>query len=197
LLGPSYALLREEFRALREQVEVRSSEVKNVLVFFGGVDESNYTLQAIEALAEVNTGFQVDVVIGAQHPFKELIKKTCVKYDFVCHVQVSYMAKLMAEADLAIGAGGSAMLERCALALPSIVIVVANNQYNAVKDLDAFGALVSFGDAQDITKYDLIESIKKLLSDSLLRNSLSKKSFNLMAGCNEKKLLNIIIGRYV
>ena len=197
LLGPNYALLREEFRALREQVKLRSGEVKKVLVFFGGVDADNYTFQAIEALAEVNAGLQVDVVIGAQHPFKELIENTCATYGYVCHVQTPYMAKLIAEADLAIGAGGSAMLERYALALPSIVIVVAENQQNAVKDLDAFGALVSLGDGQNVTKYHLVETVKKLLSNDLLRRGLSERSFDLMPSCSENKLLNILVGRHV
>jgi UDP-2,4-diacetamido-2,4,6-trideoxy-beta-L-altropyranose hydrolase len=193
LLGPSYALLREEFRALREQVKVRNGEVKKVLVFFGGVDADNYSNQTIEALAEIDAKLQVDVVIGAQHPFKEMIESACESYGYVCHVQTQHMAKLMANADLAIGAGGSTILERCALALPSIVIVMANNQCNSVKDLDAIGALVSLGDAQDVTKLHLIESIKKLLSDSLLRISLSSASFDLMLGCSGKKLLNIFI----
>ena len=93
-------MLREEFRALREQVKVRNGKVKKVLVFFGGVDADNYTFQAIEALAEVNAGLKVDVVIGAQHPFKEMIENACVKHDYVCHIQTPYMAKLMAEAEL-------------------------------------------------------------------------------------------------
>lgn len=191
LLGPSYALLREEFRALREQVKVRNGEVKKVLVFFGGFDADNYTFKAIEVLAEVNAELQVDVVIGAQHPFKELIENACARYGYVCHVQTSRMAELMLEADLAIGAGGSAIWERCALALPSIVIVVAKNQNNAVKDLDAMGVLVSLGSARDVTKLHLIESIKRLLSDNPLRISLSNASLELMRSCSDKKLLNI------
>jgi len=39
LLGPRYALLREEFRELRAQVKPRTGEVKRILMFFGGVDD--------------------------------------------------------------------------------------------------------------------------------------------------------------
>jgi spore coat polysaccharide biosynthesis predicted glycosyltransferase SpsG len=38
LLGPRYALLREEFVTLREHVKIRTGDVKKILVFFGGVD---------------------------------------------------------------------------------------------------------------------------------------------------------------
>ena len=43
LMGPRYALLRSEFRETRKLVKARSGEIQKVLVFFGGVDEKNYT----------------------------------------------------------------------------------------------------------------------------------------------------------
>ena len=69
LLGPRFALLREEFRRMREHIKPRIGPVKRVLIFFGGVDAENYTLCAIEALACLsNSDLNVGVVIGAQHP---------------------------------------------------------------------------------------------------------------------------------
>jgi UDP-2,4-diacetamido-2,4,6-trideoxy-beta-L-altropyranose hydrolase len=116
LLGPRYALLRDEFRRLRDEVKPRTGPVKWILVFFGGMDVDNFTGKALQAL--VNLGhedLQVDVVIGAQHPAREAIEATCDRYGYQCHVQTSNMAELMARADLAIGAGGSASWERCCL----------------------------------------------------------------------------------
>jgi UDP-2,4-diacetamido-2,4,6-trideoxy-beta-L-altropyranose hydrolase len=141
LLGPQYALLRDEFRKLREQVKPRTGPVKRVLVFFGGVDADNYTGRAIEALSEVElTGLHVDIVIGAQHPCREQIKMACAQHGFICHVQTAKMAELMAAADLAIGAGGSATWERCCLGLPAIVFAVAKNQEPASRALVNRGA---------------------------------------------------------
>jgi UDP-2,4-diacetamido-2,4,6-trideoxy-beta-L-altropyranose hydrolase len=174
LLGPSYALLREEIRELSKKVKLRAGDVKKVLVFFGGVDKDNYTKQVIEALAEIHAQLEVVVVIGAQHPFKELIKKICTKYNFVCHVQVSYMAKLMAEADLAIGAGGTAIWERCCLGLPAIIICTAENQRKQISDAAEEGFLYAplLGD-------DLIESLRvhtqALLSNTSLIKFLQQK----------------------
>jgi UDP-2,4-diacetamido-2,4,6-trideoxy-beta-L-altropyranose hydrolase len=168
LLGPNYALLREEFRALREQAKVRNGKVKKVLVFFGGVDADNYTFQAIEALAKVNAGLKVDVVIGAQHPFKEMIKNACVKHGYVCHIQTPYMAKLMAEADLAIGAGGSASWERCCLGLPSLLVALADNQIAIAKELSAISACTYIGNRDEV-------SLKKWLTQFIANQELTKK----------------------
>ena len=139
LLGPRYALLRDEFRQLRERVNPRTGPVKRILVFFGGVDVYNYTARAIEALAYIGShDLHVDVVIGAQHPCREQIEFKCVQHGFICHVQTPRMAELMAAADLAIGAGGSASWERCCLGVPALIVASADNQTDIATALDLF-----------------------------------------------------------
>ncbi|WP_301102049.1 UDP-2,4-diacetamido-2,4,6-trideoxy-beta-L-altropyranose hydrolase [Propionivibrio sp.] len=135
LLGPRYALLRDEFRQLRKQVKPRVGPVRRVLVSFGGVDAANYTIAVIDALAGIGIhDWHVDVVIGAQHPHREQIEEACNKHGFVLHVQTNQMAELMVAADLAIGAGGSAIWERCCLGLPSLSICAADNQSRQLAD---------------------------------------------------------------
>ena len=174
LLGPRYALLRDEFRQLREQVKPRSGPVRRILIFFGGVDAENYTGRAIEALASISIrDLHVDVVIGAQHPSREQIELACAKHGFVCHVQTSRMAELMAAADLAIGAAGVASWERCCLGLPCIVGAVAQNQIQAANDLSVLGAVKFIGITQDITVQKLREKIKQVYySDWIKKASL-------------------------
>lgn len=174
LLGPRYALLRDEFRQLREQVQPRSGVVKRILIFFGGVDTGNYTAIAIEALTGIGIDdLQVDVVIGAQHPHRKDIESVCVEQGFACHVQTSRMAELMAAADLAIGAAGAANWERCCMGLPCIVGAVAQNQIQAAKDLSILGAVKFIGIAKDITARKLSEEIKLAVhSDWIKKASL-------------------------
>ena len=186
LLGPSYALLREEFRALREQVKVRNGDVKKVLVFMGGVDADNYTFEAIEALAEVNAGLKVDVVIGAQHPFKEIIENTCVKHGYVCHIQTPYMAKLMAKADLAIGAGGSASWERCCLGLPSLLVALADNQIAIVKELSAISGCTYIDNGDEV---NLKKRLTELIANPALTQKISANAFSIVDGLGVSKVL--------
>lgn len=135
LLGPRYALLRDEFRLMHEQVKPRSGPVKRILIFFGGVDADNYTGRAIEALSEIDIpSLYVDVVIGERHPCREQIKVACAQHGFICHIETNKMAELMAAADLAIGAGGTASWERCCLGLPTLAFCIALNQQKQVAD---------------------------------------------------------------
>jgi UDP-2,4-diacetamido-2,4,6-trideoxy-beta-L-altropyranose hydrolase len=164
LLGPRYALLREEFRTLRENVKVRTGDVNKILVFFGGVDADNYTNLAIQALAELNVTRSVDIVIGAQHPNREQIKQACIANGFICHIQTTRIAELMAEADLAIGGGGTATWERCCLGLPTISFCVAENQRKLIVDAAFAGLLYA-----PISRRNLVEVIRDHV-DSLLEN---------------------------
>jgi UDP-2,4-diacetamido-2,4,6-trideoxy-beta-L-altropyranose hydrolase len=182
LLGPRYALLREEFRTLREKVKVRAGDVKKILVFFGGVDVDNCTSLALQALSELNITLQVDVVIGSQHPNREQIKQVCITNGFICHVQTARMAELIAEADLAIGAGGSSSWERCCMGLPALLVAVAGNQIDIAKALDSIGGCYYLGEKDAVNSSSIQHSINELLvaPDQVL--SISRQAFSLVDG---------------
>lgn len=192
LLGPRYALLRDEFRKLREQVKPRTGEIKKILVFFGGVDADNYTGRAVEALSRIRVAdLHADVVIGAQHPCREQIKEACAQHGFICHVQTDKMAELMAAADLAIGAGGSASWERCCLGLPCIVGAVAQNQMQAAQDLSVLGAVRYIGAAQEITVEKLQQEIVQARHPNWL-NKASTLGLELVDAQGVMRVINIM-----
>lgn len=182
LLGPRYALLRDEFRKLRQQIKPRTGSVKRILVFFGGVDANNYTGLAINVLKELGIERpQVDVVIGAQHPCREEIEATCATQGYVCHVQTDRMAELMAAADLAVGAGGTASWERCCLGLPALSICTAENQRKQLADAAEEGLLYA-----PSPEGDLAEGIKRhigaLLENAPLLRQISEAAMKAVDG---------------
>ncbi len=183
LLGPNYALLRDDFRKLREHAMPRTGPVKRVLVFFGGVDADNHTGRAIEALSEIGRpDLHVDVVIGTQHPCLEQIEAACARWGFFCHVQTNCMAKLMAAADLAIGAAGSASWERCCVGLPAIVVALADNQMNIAKGLELFGACIYVGTIKTASAPIMRGAIAKLLCTQDRLKALAERSYSLVDG---------------
>lgn len=189
LLGPRYALLRDEFRKLCEQVKPRTGAVNRILVFFGGVDADNFTGQAIEALSGIGIpDIYVDVVIGAQHPCCEQIKAACVQHRFMCHVQTNKMAELMAAADLAIGAGGSATWERCCLGLPTLVFCTADNQRKQLADAAREGLLYSPEIKVDLN-WTLQRHTSALIENANLRELISRNS---MQAVNGRGVLRVV-----
>lgn len=182
LLGPKYALLREEFSLLHKHVKPRNGSVKRVLVFFGGVDADNYTGRTIEILSEIrDSDLHVDVVIGLQHPCCEQIKAKCIQYEFNFYVQTDKMATLMASADLAIGAGGSATWERCCLGLPALSICIAENQSKQISDAakEALMYAPQFGkDLMDEMKNHIIAFVE----NPYLREYISSRAMQFVDG---------------
>ena len=124
----------------------------------------------------------MDIVIGAQHPNREQIKQACIANGFICHIQTTRIAELMAEADLAIGAGGSASWERCCLGLPALLVAVAENQIDIAKELDSIGACYYLGEKDAVNSGSIQHSINKLLvaPDQVLQ--VSQKAFSLVDG---------------
>ena len=182
LLGPRYALLRDEFRQLRERVKPRTGAVKRVLVFFGGVDADNYTGRAIQALVDLGVeALHIDLVIGAQHPDREQIASACAEHQFHCHVQTNRMAELMAAADLAIGAGGSATWERCCLGLPTFSICTADNQVRQVADAACEGLLYA-PEIKDDLDHAIKRHLRALLENDYLRQAMSRDAMQAVDG---------------
>lgn len=194
LLGPRYALLRDEFRELRKQVHPRSGAVNNILVFFGGADADNYTGRAIQALSELKLSeVSVNVVIGAQHPAREEIGRVCTELEYHCHVQTSRMAELMAEADLAVGAGGSATWERCCLGLPALSICVAENQRRQLADAAAAALLYAPLPGEDLND-SLRVHVRALIDNPALRGLISNAAMQAVDGRGVMRIARLLEG---
>jgi UDP-2,4-diacetamido-2,4,6-trideoxy-beta-L-altropyranose hydrolase len=180
LLGPNYVLLREEFIEASRQKRIRN-EIHNILVFFGGTDPTNETVKALDALALLDNNIKINVVVGSSNTRKDQIREYCDRYpNFFFHCQVSNMAELMNEADLAIGAGGTTTWERCYLGLPSITIIVADNQIELTDAVSKFGASVNLGFSHEVTSNQIFEAVKDLIEHPKKVQLLSERASKLV-----------------
>jgi len=147
LLGPHYALLGPEYAQLHPLVPPRT-ELRRVLVFFGGVDPANLTGRALQALLDPALAhLAVDVVLGAHSPHRQAVETLVARRPHTTlHGPLPSLAGLIARADLAIGAGGATTWERACLGLPSLVVAIAANQLPFAQALHQAGHLQLLGD---------------------------------------------------
>ncbi len=164
LLGPRYALLREEFYKVKKHLRERTGEIHRILVFYGGSDATNETMKALYALDAMNLrDVEVDVVVGGSNPHNGEVEAYCkTRPQFHYHCQVNNMAEMMNSADLALGAGGSTTWERCFLELPAIVTAVAENQVKICEDCARSGLITYIGTAQESTELKICRAIQNL-----------------------------------
>ncbi len=166
LLGPAYALLREEFARYRLVAPPRKNGLKKLLIFFGGSDPENLTEQVASAVFASGLCFQeINIVVGSGYAFPERLRTLCLAQDNVkFHVQTKDMALLMATSDLMIGAPGGASWERCCLGLPSILIAFAENQHNVGHTLANRRSAIYLG-AYSETSIERVMSVLTRLSE--------------------------------
>lgn len=194
LLGPEYALLREEFSLVAGRIRT-AEDVRRVQIFFGGSDSTNETGKILKALAGwEDRRFSVEVIVGAANPNKEEIRRLCLslpEVEFFC--QVSNMAERMNLADLAIGAGGTALWERCYLGLPSIVISVADNQVEASRALERAGAICYLGKHSEVDCRMIRASIKQFIAVPRLLAEMSHKARVIVPHNGTEKVVDILM----
>lgn len=156
LTGPRYALLRPEFSALRSYSLQRRQlpALKHLLITMGGVDLPNATGQVLQALkaCPLPQDCRICVVMGLQASWLQQVQEQAQEMPWPTEVLVNIndMAERMADSDLAIGAAGSTSWERCSLGLPTLLVVLADNQWSGAKALQAVQAASMIGSVRDI-----------------------------------------------
>lgn len=165
LLGSHYALLREEFAEVRSSMKLRDGRIRTLLVCFGGTDPTNETAKALEALdIEAFADLNVHVVIGRSHSRLDSIVEQCrFNPRMRLHIQSNQMARLMAESDLAICAGGTMTWERYCMGLPGLVVAVADNQIELGETSQRIGVDWYLGESAHVD----VERIRSALMEAM------------------------------
>jgi len=114
-------------------------------------------------------------------------------------VSANNMAQLMASSDLAIGAAGSTSWERCCLGLPTLMMIIADNQRKVA------GYLMSAGAADCIQTENMEENIvnwfHSYISAPDILTTMTKCTTNITDGLGAWRVSDVIIStsmeRYV
>jgi UDP-2,4-diacetamido-2,4,6-trideoxy-beta-L-altropyranose hydrolase len=197
LLGPEYAILRPQFQKARENLIKRDGGVNRILVFMGGVDSKNITSKILRAINMLGrSGIAIDVVIGNLNPYHDEIKTQASHMPNTnCHLNIENMAEMMVAADLCIGGCGTATWERCYLGLPSIVLVLAENQRKIAENLDDEGAIINLGWCQNVKDSSITECISELINNPGKVQSMTDNSRNLVDGEGVNRVCDAMISK--
>lgn len=165
LLGPEFALLRPQFQDARPAALARRAStraIERILVSLGGTDPSNLTARVLRGIMLSGVDAAVDVVLGGAAPHLEEIRTLAAStpLPIALHTAVDDMAALMSKADLAVGAAGTTSWERCTLGLPSLMLVIADNQELVARSLDQAGAAARLGRSESVTEEQLAAQLR-------------------------------------
>jgi UDP-2,4-diacetamido-2,4,6-trideoxy-beta-L-altropyranose hydrolase len=186
LAGLAFALVRPEFAAARAAALARRGAgggVRRILVSLGLTDVGGITGRVVRALLSGLGERMLDVVVGAAAPsLPELRALAAVDARMRLHVDTREMAALIAGADLAVGAGGSSAWERCCLGLPTVTVVLADNQRANTEALETAGATTMVELAGADFERRLAAAVEMLCSDTAVLAAMSAAAAGLCDG---------------
>ena len=179
LCGSNYILLRPEFFEFRGASLARREVpvFKNLLVSLGGMDENNITSSVLKILpgASLPQDLRITVLLEETAPWLSSVHKlaSLLPWDAKVLSSVDNVAELMMQSDLAIGAAGTSSWERCALGLPTILLVLAENQKEIARKLLHHGAVLSVDNVNNLDA-ELIEILSRIHEAPHLLADMSK-----------------------
>ncbi len=194
LAGPQYTPLRSQFENV--DYEIRN-EVKKIFISAGGTDPQNMCVDTIITLSEISSKLSFVVLTSELNEHLKELRALRDYYDLQVCTNVSDVASLMAECDLAVSAGGTTLCELCAVGIPSISFLIADNQYTEVISFKEKG-LIPYAGSVIENKNKVLTNIKTLSKNII--NMYQNERMNLSAnmrlfidGCGSKKIAEAII----
>jgi UDP-2,4-diacetamido-2,4,6-trideoxy-beta-L-altropyranose hydrolase len=189
--GADFAPLRDEFFALRIARDAeRSAAAGRIAVALGGGDIGAALARLLDGLAETANVRPVDVIASRAAAELEAVKRA---FDRLppgsrLHVDTGHAAAILADAAIAIGAGGVGALERTCLGLPSLALKVADNQRDVLTALDHAGAALVLGSAADVRADRLDEALRRLAEDNFARIAMQQAASRLCDGLGARRI---------
>lgn len=167
LLGPKYALLQDDYLEQKKLKAASAGVLRRIFVFFGGADKDNLTARSIAAYISLDrSDIELDVVMSANSVHLSAIRSQLATHKNIqLHVNLRSLAALMCQADLAIGAGGTASWERLCVGLPALVVTLADNQRPIAAELNRRKLVRWLGDQDDVTEGDIEHALRDAIRE--------------------------------
>jgi UDP-2,4-diacetamido-2,4,6-trideoxy-beta-L-altropyranose hydrolase len=192
LLGTDFVLLRREFLKWRDWRREIPDVARKVLVTLGGSDPNNVTLSVIQALQQVKVdGLEAVVVVGrGNRRYEELqfaVRNSLPNIRLVRNV--TNMPELMAWADVAVAAGGITAWELAFMGLPSLVIVLADNQERVAEQLKTTAMAVNLRSSKNLSPSEICEPLNLVMVTAQRREEMARRGKMLVDGEGSNRVL--------
>jgi UDP-2,4-diacetamido-2,4,6-trideoxy-beta-L-altropyranose hydrolase len=194
MLGPTYALLAPVYAELHERVPAREGPVRRLLFYFGGADNVDLMGRSLRAFLQLDRpDIAADIVIAPGHPNATQIRTLADSQPNIrVHTDLPTLAPLIAQADLAIGAGGATNWERLCLGLPSLIVTLADNQRPIAESLDARGLVRWLGHHDTVDEAALSSSLASII-DGGLDESWSSRCLTVVDGEGVRRVCEALL----
>lgn len=197
LLGTQHVLLRREFLKWRGWKREIPEVARKVLVTLGRSDPDNVTLKVIQALQQVEvTGLEAAVVAGGSNPHYEELQNAVRSSRLPMRLasNVTNMPEVMAWADAGISAGGSTCWELMFMGLPSMLLILSENQALSSVALAKAGMCFDARSLAAAMDGAMSCGLQELVHAKDQRAAISRRARRLVDGGGVARVLGVIRG---
>lgn len=132
LWGPAYLVLRDEFEAARDSYRY-SGNLRNVVLLFGGSDQSDFTRKVAGAIT--GHGFSISVIVGrAYERYPELEADSAGWEDVTLYHDITNVSEIYKGADFLFTSPGTALFEGLCLGIPTLAFYQNDSQREVFGD---------------------------------------------------------------
>lgn len=170
LVGPQFALLRPGFSEMHSASSTREN-VDRIFVCFGGAPQKAALELVLPALLKTTAQKHVRLIDPGNDLSAMALPDGWTRSAYCNNVEEE-----LRHADLAIGAGGVSLLERCAAGVPSISIILAENQRQPTLALEKLGATAALDIKRTPSPEVAFEDIlNRILTDATIRQQMARE----------------------
>ena len=197
LLGPKYTFVRREFSQFKS-LRPLAQRCGNLLVSFGGCQTKALLQQVFSHLRDLEFVERILLLPGllSKAEIVELKEAFAANFEIEAYDQSQPMAPFMDRADLALSAAGSTIYELCALGVPSVLVVSADNQQNNARCMRERDILPAFGSIQSLDWQEVLKTLNSLADDFGWRQSMCQNMLELIDGQGARRCAEAILSTH-
>ena len=204
LAGSEFIFIKEDFRKIRNSsiYERTFRKANRINICMGGMDKDNSTQDVLEVIQNIDwlKEWHVDIILRSSSPHARDVEAFLAKMQpqTTIHFDSTNIAELFSLADLAIGAGGVTLWERCCVGLPSLLLTIADNQLPAAQALSNTHAVDYVGDIRQLDWTNkLFLRLERLANKPEAIKIMSRSASAICDGSGLNKVCNSIESLFV
>lgn len=192
--GSDYFFIRDEF--IETQPKRFETQVKNIVIMFGGSDPSNYTYKLYKIAKDLHneyTDIVFNFITGYGYAYKNDLKKMETENIFI-HNDVERVSNYLQEADIAVTSQGRTIFEMASMGVPSVVLAQNRRELS-----HTFASLqngyINLGIGDNVEDEVLYNTLKWLIETPGIRKEMRDAMLQYDFIKSQKTVVDLVLGR--
>lgn len=196
LIGPRFALVRDEFLAAVPPPAVVAGRARRILVTMGGSDPVDATALVVDALTRTpDPALEARVLVGPLNPRGAELAAACRDSRVSFVTATDDVPALLSWAELCVAAAGTTLYELCLFGVPSLLIILADNQVPVATAAHDAGVARNLGWHHALRAEPLARAIEACTIDRGWREETSRRARATVDGRGRARVVDAMEGR--